>query len=242
MYQLSTPPKTVMSKPAHAKVDRPPSPRAAQFIFEELQDKILSLQLAPATVLSRSKLQLQFGVSSTPVRDALMKLEQIGLVDVFPQSGTRVSLISIPLARQEQFLRRSIELEVVHALASSQDREIVHELRASLLEQRECAKARDLECFNKADLKFHKLMYTAANAGQLWDLVRRQSVHIDRIRRLHLPVKGKADRIIQDHSSILNAIADRDPDRAQSALRDHLSQSLAFSDELRNQHPTYFRY
>src|SRR5260221_3417397 len=117
-----------MSKPTHAKVDRPLSPRAAQFVFEELQDKILSLQLAPGTVLSRSKLQLQFGVSSTPVRDALMKLEQIGLVDVFPQSGTRVSLISIPLARQEQFLRRSLELEVVHARAFSQDREIVHEL------------------------------------------------------------------------------------------------------------------
>lgn len=229
-----------MSRRTHSKVDRKASPGAALFVFEQLRETILSLKLAPAAVLSRLELQRQFGVSSTPVRDALMKLEQIGLVDVFPQSGTRVSLISIALARQEQFLRRSVELEVVHALASGQHREIVHELRASLAEQRDYAKTGDFERFNEADLKFHQLMYAAAGASRLWDLVRRQSVHIDRIRRLHLPVAGKAGQIIQDHSGILKAMTERDPDRAQSLLRDHLSQSLAFSEQLRLRYPDYF--
>jgi len=229
-----------MSRRTHNRADRKASPGAALFVFEQLKEKVLSLKLAPATVLSRSELRRQFGVSSTPVRDALMKLEQIGLVDVFPQSGTRVSLISIPLARQEQFLRRSVELEVVHTLASGQNREIIHELRASLDEQRDYAKAGDFERFNDADLKFHKLMYAGAGAGRLWDLVRRQSIHIDRIRRLHLPVRGKTTQIIQDHSGILKAITERDLSRAQSLLRDHLSQSLAFSEQLRIRHPKYF--
>ncbi len=219
---------------------REPSQRAAHLVFEQLRAKILSLRLAPATPLSRADLQRQFGLSSTPVRDALMKLEEIGLVDVFPQSGTRVSLISIPLARQAQFLRRSIELEVVHCLALGQNREIIHELGASIAEQRQCAKASDLERFDEADLRFHQMMYVAAGVGELWDLVRRQSVHIDRIRRLHLPVKGKAAQIVRDHSDIVKAITDRDATRAQSLLRDHLSQSLAFSDALRARYPGYF--
>src|SRR5512146_706344 len=105
-----------MSRRRHSKADSRSSMGAARFVFEQLRDRMLSLKLAPATILSRSELQRQFGVSSTPVRDALMKLEQSGLVDVFPQSSTRVSLISIPLARQEQFLRRSVELEVVYTL------------------------------------------------------------------------------------------------------------------------------
>jgi GntR family transcriptional regulator, rspAB operon transcriptional repressor len=170
-----------------------------------------------------------------------MKLEEIGLVDVFPQSRTTVSLIDVGLARQAQFLRRSIELEVVHTLASNPNAEVIRELRASIAGQRDCAKRNDLERFNDADLKFHNIMYAAADATELWELVRRQSVHIDRIRRLHLPVSGKAAQIVHDHSEIVKAIANGDPSCAQSVLRDHLAQSLAFSEELRSRFPGYFR-
>jgi DNA-binding GntR family transcriptional regulator len=72
-------------------------------------------------------------------------------------------------------------------------------------------------------------------------LVRRQSVHIDRIRRLHLPVVGKAAQIVRDHSAIVKALAEHDAAGAQSALRNHLSNSLAFSDELRTRFPGYFK-
>jgi len=215
--------------------------QAAHHVFEELRDMILAVTLAPGTALSRSTLQKKFRLSSTPIRDALMRLEEVGLVDVFPQSGTIVSLIDVPLARQAQFLRLSIELEVLHKLASSPDVEIIRQLRGAIAEQRTRAKDGDLERFNEADLAFHKILYAAAGVADLWALVRRQSVHIDRIRRLHLPVSGKAGQIVRDHSAIVKAIADGDPDRAQLELRDHLSQSLAFSDELRVRFPGYFK-
>lgn len=170
-----------------------------------------------------------------------MRLEEAGLVDVFPQSRTVVSLIDIPLARQAQFLRLSIELEALHTLASSPDAEVIRQLQGAIAEQRSHAKAGDLERFNEADLAFHKILYAAAGVVDLWALVRRQSVHIDRIRRLHLPVSGKAGQIIRDHSAIVKAIADGDPDRAQSELRNHLSQSLAFSNELRVRFPGHFK-
>ena len=114
-------------------------------------------------------------------------------------------------------------------------------MREAIAEQRSSAKKGNLEHFNEADLDFHNILYAAAGVADLWALVRRQSVHIDRIRRLHLPVSGKAARIVRDHSAIVNAIADCDPSRAQSELRDHLSQSLAFSDELRVRFPGYFK-
>jgi DNA-binding GntR family transcriptional regulator len=215
--------------------------QAAHHVFEQLRDDILAITLAPGTALSRQVLQKQFGLSSTPIRDALMRLEVAGLVDVFPQSGTVVSLIDVPLAREAQFLRRSIELEAVRTLASTPDAGIVRDLRAVIAEQRKHAKAGDLERFNDADLMFHKILYAAAGAPELWALVRRQSVHIDRIRRLHLPVKGKVAQIIRDHAAIVAAIADGVPDRAQTELRNHLSQSLAFSSELRARFPAYFK-
>jgi DNA-binding GntR family transcriptional regulator len=227
-----------------ASVSRQPHGRAQQaahHVFEQLRDKILAVKLTPGTALSRSALQKQFKLSSTPIRDALMRLEEVGLVDVFPQSGTIVSLIDVPLARQAQFLRLSIELEALRKLALSSDAEIVRQLRVTIADQRNSAKDGDLERFNEEDLAFHLILYTAAGIADLWALVRRQSVHIDRIRRLHLPVSGKAGQIIREHSAIVKAIADGDPDRAQSELRDHLSQSLAFSDELRARFPGYFK-
>jgi DNA-binding GntR family transcriptional regulator len=217
------------------------SQQAARQVFEHLRDLIISLALAPGTALSRAALQDQFGLSSTPIRDALMRLEQEGLVEVFPQSGTIVSLIDVPLARQAQFLRRSIEQEAVRVLAAAHDAGLVDRLEAIVREQRVLAKRGDLEAFNQADLAFHKVLYDAAGVPDLWFLVRKRSGHIDRIRRLHLPIGRKASEIISDHAAIVKAIAQRKPTAAQMALRDHLSRSLAFTEELRARFPGYFK-
>lgn len=213
----------------------------SQLVFDKLHMSILSLTLAPGAELSRAALQKRFAVSSTPVRDALMRLEEIGLVDVFPQSGTIVSLIDVSKAKQAQFLRRSIELEAVHTLASSPDEGVVSSLQAVIAEQKARAKAGDLKRFNESDLTFHRILFDAAGIPDLWALVRRHSGHIDRIRRLHLPVKGKTAQIVRDHTAILHAIEAADPKLAQRKLREHLSQSLAYTKELRMRFPAYFK-
>lgn len=213
---------------------------AAHLVFEQLHEAILSLEMPPGTEVSRAELQKRFGVSSTPVRDALMRLEELGLIDVFPQSGTIVSRIDVPGARQAQFLRQAIELETVRRLALSPDAGLMRRLRIIINEQRHLAKAGNLKAFNAADLAFHKSLYDAADVPDLWALVRRQSGHIDRIRRLHLPIGRKAAEIVRDHRAIVEAIASGEPERAQTALRDHLSHSLAFSAELRLRFPDYF--
>jgi DNA-binding GntR family transcriptional regulator len=71
-------------------------------------------------------------------------------------------------------------------------------------------------------------------------LVRRHSGHIDRLRRLNLPVAGKMQEVIRDHEAIAAAIEAEQPDEAQHVLRDHLSRSLDFVDRLRASHPDYF--
>jgi GntR family transcriptional regulator, rspAB operon transcriptional repressor len=99
----------------------------------------------------------------------------------------------------------------------------------------------DLAGFNEADVSFHRYICEAAGAPDLWVLVRQQNGHIERIRRLHLPLRGKAAHIVRDHAAIVDAIADGASERAQKALRDHLSHSLAFIDQLRVQFPGYFK-
>ncbi len=213
----------------------------ATHVFEVLRQDIIALRLAPGTVLSRAEIQERFGFSSTPVRDALLRLQEERLVEVFPQHATVVSPIDLGLARQAQFLRRSVELEVVRALALRPDRTALDRLHSILRQMTAFAGLGEQEAFAACDQAFHHTMYEAAGVAGLWQLICRQSGHIDRLRRLHLPVAGKIEHILQDHRAILEAIEAGQPDQAQLCLRDHLSQSLDFAGRLRRKYPGYFR-
>lgn len=218
------------------------SRHAAPQVFDYLREQIISLAMPPGTQISRQSLQDLFGFSSTPVRDALMRLQEESLVEIFPQHATVVSPIDLQLARQAQFLRRSLEQECVRTLAASADRKAALEQLGAIIERkRRLLALDDLEAFNQADQDFHKILFDASGVPDLWIFVRRQSGHIDRIRRLHLPVPGKAAQIIADHVMILEGIASGDSSRAESALRSHLSRSLAFTEDLRARWPGYFR-
>ena len=89
----------------------------ANQIFDHLRQEIVSLRLAPGTILSRPALAESFGVSQTPIRDALLRLEQEALVTVHPQSSTMVAPIDVDQAHEAQFLRISLECEVSRTIA-----------------------------------------------------------------------------------------------------------------------------
>jgi len=222
--------------------DRDRSRLAAPQVFDHLRDAILNLELVPGTVLSRQELQLQFGLSSTPIRDALIKLAEEALVEIFPQHATKVSPIDLDHARQAAFLRRSIEVEIVHNLAGQPDPKLIERLRQILRLQQAFGDNGDLLQFNAQDRLFHRQMYDAAGVPDLWTLMRRRSGHIERLRRLHLPLAGKLEQTMRDHHAIVDAIAAGDPARASQEVRDHLSRSLAFIAGIRAQYPAeYFR-
>jgi GntR family transcriptional regulator, rspAB operon transcriptional repressor len=213
----------------------------ATYVFQSLRQDIIALTLAPGTVLSRAGLQDRFGLSSTPIRDALIRLQEEGLVWVFPQHATVVSPIDLDKARQGQFLRRSVELEIVRALAMKPDPASIERLRSLIRQQSAFAKLGEHAAFISADQTFHRTMYDFAGASDLWHVVNRHGGHIDRLRRLHLPVPGKMRDIVRDHKSIVDAIEAGKPEEAQLRLREHLSRSLGFVENLKVSHPEYFR-
>ncbi|WP_342235973.1 GntR family transcriptional regulator [Inquilinus sp. OTU3971] len=215
--------------------------QAAPQVYERLRGQIIALALAPGSLLARNELMAQFGVSQTPIRDALLRLAEEGLVDIFPQHATVVSPIDLPAARQAHFLRRSVELEVVRSLAQREDRSFVPRLQALIARQRGMLDAQDFEAFAETDQSLHRQLCEAAEVPDLWALIRNRSGHLDRLRRLHLPAPGKAQSILDDHGLILDAIAAGDAGRAEEALRQHLSGTLAQVDEIRARFPDYVR-
>lgn len=213
--------------------------QAAPQVFERLRGMIIALELPPGSPLSRAALAEQFGVSSTPIRDALMRLEEEGLVEVFPQYATVVSRIDVRRAQQAHFLRQALELEIVRVLALNADEALVIDLNATIARQQQFLKAGAFEQFMAADNEYHAQLYRAADKQDIWTLVRSRSGHIDRLRRLHLPSPGKAQDIVRHHRLITKAIAGGAPDEAQKHLRTHLSGTLSELARIRTRHPEY---
>jgi GntR family transcriptional regulator, rspAB operon transcriptional repressor len=229
---------TVFRRPRVAdRLDR--DRQAAPQVFERLRELIISLGLPPGSPLSRTALAEQFGVSSTPIRDALMRLDEEGLVEVYPQHATVVSRIDIKLAQHAHFLRQSLELEIVRMLALDHGDQLVDQLTRTIALQQRSAKAGDFAKFMVADDDFHQQLYAGAGKSELWMLVKSRSGHIDRLRRLHLPSPGKAQDIVGHHKLIVTAIADNKPDEAQHHLRNHLSGTLGYLAEIRARFPEY---
>jgi GntR family transcriptional regulator, rspAB operon transcriptional repressor len=218
-----------------------PDRQAAPQVYDRLRELITSLSLPPGSALSRVALAEQFGLSSTPIRDALMRLHAEGLVEVFPQYATVVSRIDVELAQQAHFLRLALELEMVRTLALQASAELVHALNHAIALQQGFAKMGDFESFSAADSDFHRHLYAATGKHGLWDLVRSRSGHIDRLRRLHLPTPGKAQEIVRYHKLVVQAIGAGQPEEAQSHLRRHLSGTLAYLDAIRARFPDYLK-
>lgn len=214
---------------------------AALQIYEDLRAKILSLKLEPGAALSRSNLADSYGLSQTPVRDAFLKLQQEGLVEVYPQSRTIVTKIDVDQARETQFLRTSVEIEMIRVLALDPDKQKLAPAQQILSQQRLAVLQHgNLSSFSLLDRSFHLSLCTTVGYPQLWEMIVRRSGHIDRLRNLNLPDPGKAAAILADHTEILQAAISSNVAEAESAVRKHLSGTLNAVEEIKERYPGYF--
>jgi DNA-binding GntR family transcriptional regulator len=214
--------------------------QAAPQLYDLLREQIISVALKPGDFLSRNEIANQFGVSQTPVRDALMRLEQENLIEIFPQSGTRVSKIDLHAAQQAHFLRKSVETELVYEFAIQKNESVITALNTALDSLKSLANQGHIDSFIRADRDFHYVLYEEADLLEIWSLLQIQSGHIDRIRRLHLPAAGKRQKVIDDHQKIVDALRTGDGMQAQKTVREHLAGTLSNISLIQEKYPDYF--
>jgi len=222
---------------ADIQIDRK-KPAAAQ-VYEHLRSLIVALAIPPGSTLTRAVLAERFGVSQQPVREALLKLEEEGLVDTYPQSSTKVSRIDLQSVREAQFLRLSVELEAVRILTREAEWLDFFAVEMLITQQERLLLRNDIAAFAEADREMHRTMLMLAGVPGLWSVIRSRSGHLDRLRNLHLPTPGKAHSVLEEHKRFFEAILAGDAAAAQDAMRTHLSGTIASVDELRARHPDY---
>jgi DNA-binding GntR family transcriptional regulator len=201
---------------------RASSQSARERTLETLRRRIITLDLAPGTPLSENELAQELEVSRTPVRESLILLQLEGLVQVFPQIGTFVSLVDIDRVTQAQFVREAIECaSLVDAVerVDDPDLEALHEV---LDQQRAAERSRDTEKFFALDEEFHRELLRVGGHESAWTTVTSAKAHLDRARRLSLLDTRPITTLIDQHASVVDALEVRETEAAVGALREHL--------------------
>lgn len=211
---------------------------AAGAIAAALRDDIVGMVLLPRTPLRDAVLCERFGTSRTPVREALIRLGEEGLVDILPQSGTFVSRIPVEAIPEAVLVRQALEGLTVEAAAGRGG--AVDRLDAAIEAQRRLARLGDTRGFHDADEAFHEAVAGLAGHPNIWRLLRQVKVQIDRARRLTLPALGRMDQVVAEHLAIRDAVAGGDAAAARAAMTAHLGVVVPDVARLRETHPDYF--
>jgi GntR family transcriptional regulator, rspAB operon transcriptional repressor len=213
---------------------------AASRIYSELRSELVSMRRRPGEAISEAEIALTYGVSRTPVREAILKLADEGLVDVFPQSGIFVSRIPLTALPEAIIIRKALEETTARLAAQRATVSQILQLRSIVERQREADEAGDIEAFHQADELFHATIAEVAGHPGIWTLIQHVKVHVDRYRQLTLPVAGRMTQVIAEHEPILKAIEAHDPERARAAMERHLERLLRDISTTRYTNPEFF--
>lgn len=212
----------------------------ASVIHDALYKSIARMELRPGEALQEKALTELFGVSRTPVREALLRLQGEGLVDMQPQAGTSVARIPKAAIREAIIIRRGLEELAVTRLAAVANERDVARIDLLIAKQRLAVSIDDQPGFHDADEEFHELVALAAGFSMLWPMVRQMKVHLDRLRVLSLPLEGRMGVTVEEHRKIRDAIAARDVERSREAMHEHLGVMIPYIDHLSSSYPDYF--
>ena len=211
-------------------------PAGSRPIYAVLRRDIVTLRLRPGERLSENELALRFGTSRAPVREALIRLVEDGLIEVRPQRGSFVSRISLRAMERARFVREALEVAIVRRAAelglSAEALAGLHAAIAGQLEARD-----DPERFTERDDLFHRGLAAAAGLDSVWDVVEREKAQFDRVRYLSLPTSTPVDVLMRQHHDILAATGAKRPDEAERAIRVHLREVLHIAGDLASRHP-----
>ncbi|HSD76284.1 MAG TPA: GntR family transcriptional regulator [Solirubrobacteraceae bacterium] len=213
---------------------------ARTLAYAALREAIVAMDLPPGVRLSENELAARLGVSRTPIREALIRLRDEQLVEIAPQRGTFVAPISVVGVRDAQFVREALECAAVRLAAERAGDDDIAGLRVMIEAQHQARDAGDLEGFYLLDEAFHTRLSDLSGHAIASSLAQRAKGHLDRVRRLSLPLPNYLDTMIAEHEGVVAAVAAHDPDTAEAALRHHLRMVLSELPRIRAEHPELF--
>ncbi|MFO1148236.1 MAG: GntR family transcriptional regulator [Alsobacter sp.] len=208
-------------------------------IYQALRQAIVSLRLPPGTAISENRICRHVGVSRTPVREAIIRLAEDDLIEVFPQQGSFVAPIKLGTIRESHFIRKALELAVLRQAAACWNPELSRRAHDLLAAQDDSLASQDEERFHVLDEAFHRNLAVSADLAGVWDTIQGAKARVDRVHRL-AAVEGRLPVVVKEHRAVIEALDEGSADEAVARLEYHLDRILALLDMLIGRNQRYF--
>lgn len=197
-------------------------------IFQTLRDNILNLEYYPGMPVSEAEICAQFSASRTPVRTAMQRLSDLGLVDILPYQQSRVSLIDLAAVKQLIYARTAIETRLVYDFVALDNHQLLFEDVDHLIRKQQIIM--NQPGFRPADFyildaQMHKLWYTALGKEAIWEFIQ-NSIHYTRVRILDIKEARDYEDIIREHKDLLAFMKSGEIEKISSLMDLHFSSAV----------------
>lgn len=220
--------------------ERLPRESGRDYALRTIKENIVSLDLAPGSQISENALAAEMGLSRTPVREALIELSKVEIVEIHPQRKSTVPLIDYDLVEESRFMRNLLEcavVELVCDLASPMD---IERLNSNIRLQGFYLDGYYTNELMTLDNQFHGMLFDIAKKGRVFQLIQNIAIHFDRVRGMALS-SVKDLKVVQDHQELVEFIRQRDAKGACELMEIHLNRYKIDAAAIRETYPQYFK-
>lgn len=221
-------------------LERRPHENGRDYAMRTLKENIVHFQLEPGSQISENELAAELGLSRTPVREALIELAKVKIIEIYPQRKTIISLIDYDLVEETRFMRLHLETAVMDLVCQYVTEEELEELKENVRLQKFYLEHFNSDKLLELDNQLHKRFFDIAKKPEIYALMDSVSIHFDRVRNLALSAV-KDLKIIKDHEDIVDAVGARDAELAKSILKKHLTRYQVDAVSIRRQYPQYIK-
>lgn len=203
-----------------------------EMVYEVLRQEILDLILKPGQSIAENELCERFGVSRTPVREAVSRLQEQGFVKNVPYSGTFVTLLNLNDIKQMIYMRVAVETMVMRDFMQIATPMIMEEVRYMIRKQKALIQEPgfDPELFYRLDAELHGIWFEATDKMKLWEILQANQLHYTRYRMLDFVTETDFTRIINEHQLMFELLKKKEEGRLEEVLKEHLYYSVNRKD------------
>ncbi|MEA4818885.1 MAG: GntR family transcriptional regulator, partial [[Clostridium] scindens] len=195
-------------------------------VFNTLRQAILRGELKPGERLMEIQLANKLGVSRTPIREAIRKLELEGLVLMIPRKGAEVAEITEKSLRDVLEVRRALEELSVQLACEKITKEEIRELERVAKEFQQVVKSSDITEIAEVDVRFHDIIYTATDNQKLIQLLNNLREQMYRYRVEYLKRDGVFPQLIAEHEAIIRHIENNEKEKATEVMCRHIDNQV----------------
>ncbi len=194
-------------------------------VFEALREAIITQVLPPSERLMEVQLAEEMGVSRTPVREAIRKLEKEGFVNIMPRKGAYVASISLEDIRELYEIRGALEALAGSLAAERATDEELEKMEKFLLKEHSHVDSNNILATVDTDMSLHSLIYQAARNDRLINILNNLRGQLYRTKAASISVPGRKKESVAEHRRIIEALAVRDPELAGNLLLKHVENA-----------------